>query len=58
MSDNDEAFHNAWKNVFGNTEETKRVLCLFHIDRAWRKKLNELMKVKQESLPSTQSITH
>jgi len=48
MSDDAEAFYNAWKNVFGSSEETKRILCLFHIDRAWRKKLKELIKDKQE----------
>lgn len=39
--------YNAWKFVFG---ETKWVLCFFHIDCAWRKKLNELIKDKQQLL--------
>lgn len=48
MSDDAEAFYNAWKNVFGDNEETKRLLRFFHVDHAWRKQLNEIIKDKQE----------
>jgi len=47
MSDDADAFYNAWKSVFG---ESRRLLCFFHVDHAWRKKLNELVKDKQELL--------
>ena len=47
MSYDADAFYNAWKCVFG---ETKRLLCFFHVDRAWRNKLNELVKDKQHLL--------
>jgi len=47
MSDNADAFYNAWKFVFG---ETKRLLCFFHVDGTWRKKLNELIKDKLQLL--------
>jgi len=47
MSDDADTFYNAWKFVFG---ETKRLLCFFHVDCAWEKKLNGLIKNKQQLL--------
>ena len=46
MSDDADAFYNAWQIVFGG--EAKRLLCFFHVDRAWRKNLNEHIKNKQD----------
>ena len=48
MSDDAEAFFNAWQGVFGVHKETQKLLCTFHVDRAWRKNLNEHIKDKQE----------
>lgn len=46
MSDDADAFYNAWQIVFGG--ETRRLLCFFHVDRAWRKNLSEHIKEKQD----------
>ena len=46
MSDNADAFYNAWQIVFGG--KVKRLLCFFHVDRAWRKNLNEHIENKQD----------
>ena len=46
MSDDADAFYNAWQTVFGG--EAKKLLCFFHVDRAWRKNLNEHIKNKQD----------
>ena len=46
MSDDADAYYNAWQIVFGG--EAKRLLCFFHVDRAWHKNLNEHIKNKQD----------
>ena len=48
MSDDAEAFFNAWQGAFGVHKETQKLLCTFHVDRAWRKNLSEHTKDKQE----------
>ena len=40
MSDCAEQYFNAWCSVFG-CENTKTLLCIWHVDRAWRFALNE-----------------
>ncbi len=35
MSDDAEQFFTAWKAVFGHGQ-TKKLLCAWHVDRAWR----------------------
>ena len=40
MSDDAEQYWNSWSSIYGNTE-TKKLLCKWHIDRAWRKGLTE-----------------
>lgn len=40
MSDDDNTFYNAWRKVFAETEN--RLLCTWHVERSWKKKLNEL----------------
>ena len=40
MSDDAPQYFNAWKGVF-STPETKKLLCAWHVDRAWRTALNE-----------------
>ena len=43
MSDDAEQFFNAWKavHVFGG-ENCRKLLCAWHVDRAWRKALNDI----------------
>ena len=38
MSDDAEQFFNAWRSVFG--PEKNKLLCTWHVDRAWRQKLH------------------
>ena len=40
MSDNTEQYFTAWSDIFGSSQ-TKKILCAWHIDRAWRKSLNQ-----------------
>ena len=49
MSDDAEQFFNAWVGVFGNSR-AKKVLCSWHVDRAWRKSLQELIPVQTERI--------
>ena len=48
MIDDAEQFFTAWRTTFGDGTTTK-LLCLWHVDRAWRKALQEHIvdKVKQ-----------
>ena len=47
MSDCAEQYFNAWCSVFG-CEKTKKLLCIWHVDRAWRSALNEHITNKQQ----------
>ena len=38
MSDDADQFYNAWIAVFG--KQPKKLLCIWHVDRAWREKLS------------------
>ena len=49
MSDDAEQFWNSWVGVYGSNE-TKKILCAWHVDRAWRKALNEHIKDKEERI--------
>ena len=40
MTDDAEAYHNAWCQVMG--QPAHRLLCTWHIDRAWRKNLGKI----------------
>jgi len=40
MTDDAESFYNAWQSVF--SEPAHRLLCVWHIDRAWRKNLSKV----------------
>ena len=40
MSDDTEQYFTAWSDIFGSSQ-TKKILCAWHIDRAWRKALNQ-----------------
>lgn len=43
MTDDAPAYWNAFSQVM-ECPETKRLLCMWHVDRNWRKKLKELVK--------------
>lgn len=45
MTDDAEAFYNAWREVFALPH--KRLLCSWHIDKNWRKKLIQLISSKE-----------
>ena len=49
MSDDAEQYFTAWKSVFG-VERTSKLLCAWHIDRAWRKALAEHVSTPQSRL--------
>ena len=38
MTDDAEQYHNAWVEVFGESN-TRKILCAWHVDRVWRKAL-------------------
>ena len=40
MSDDTEQYLTAWSDIFGSSQ-TRKILCGWHIDRAWRKALNQ-----------------
>ena len=49
MNDDAEQFWNAWIGVFG-VNNTKKLLCAWHVDRAWRKSLSEHVRDKEERI--------
>ena len=49
MSDDAEQFYNSWQGVFNNVN-IRKFLCSWHIDRAWRKSLNELVPAQSERI--------
>ena len=49
MRDDAEHYHNAWKEVFGG-EGTKNILCTWHVDRAWRKALQQHIPEQKEQV--------
>jgi len=47
MSDDAEQYYKAWSTIFGNTT---KLLCAWHVDRAWRKSLNNLIEDRQKRI--------
>ncbi len=45
MSDDAEAYHNAWVSSFSRPD--KKLLCSSHVDRSWRRKIGEHIKDKE-----------
>ena len=45
MSDDAEQFYSAWSSVFGFTPQ--KLLCTWHVDRAWRKALKKHIKSQE-----------
>ena len=46
MSDDAEAYHNAWASTFSRPD--KKLLCSWHVDRSWRRKIAEHIKDKEQ----------
>ena len=46
MTDDAEQFYKAWASVFGKTTKTSKLLCTWHIDRAWRGQLHQITDKK------------
>ena len=45
MSDDASQYWNAWSSIYGDsTKSTKKLLCAWHIDKSWRKGLQEHVK--------------
>ena len=49
MTDDAEQYHNAWKEVFEG-EGTRKILCAWHVDRAWRKALQQHISEQKEQV--------
>ena len=47
MSDDAEQYFNAWKSVFVSSI-TRKIICVWHIDRSWRKALYDHIQDKKE----------
>ena len=45
MSDDANAYYNAWAATF--PQPSKKLLCSWHVDRSWRRKLNEHIKDRE-----------
>ena len=46
MTDDAEAYYNAWVSAFSRPD--RKLLCSWHVDRSWRRKLNEHLKDKEQ----------
>lgn len=49
MTDDAAAYWNAFEATM-QLSRTKRLLCTWHVDRSWRKKLKELIRVPSDRL--------
>ena len=49
MSDCAEQYFNAWQCTFGG-ENTRKLLCIWHVDRAWRRALNDHVEEQQDKI--------
>ncbi|XP_011407648.1 PREDICTED: uncharacterized protein LOC100639460 [Amphimedon queenslandica] len=47
MSDDADNFYNAWKSIF-TVSKTKKLICAWHIDKTWRKGVQEHITVKSK----------
>lgn len=47
MSDDADNFYNAWKSIF-TVSKTKKLICAWHIDKSWRKGVQEHVTVKSK----------
>ena len=49
MSDDADQFFNAWSCVFGKND-TKKILCSWHVDRSWRKAILQHINDKETQI--------
>ena len=49
MSDCAELYFNAWQCTFGG-KNTRKLLCIWHVDRAWRRALNDHVEEQQDKI--------
>ena len=49
MSDDAEQYFNAWQGVFGGSD-TRKVICVWHVHRAWRKAIKEYVVLKEDQV--------
>ena len=49
MSDCAEQYFNAWQSTFGG-ESMRKLLCIWHVDRAWRRALNDHVEEQQDKV--------
>ena len=54
MSDDAEQYFNAWRGVFGDNG-TKKLLCAWHVDRAWRDALAKHVEDKEQWVSSSKT---
>lgn len=50
MSDDAEQYYTAWCGVFGVTSKPKKLLCAWHVDRAWQKAIHEHVTGAEQKL--------
>ena len=46
MSDDPDAYYNTWVSTFSRPD--RKLLCSWHVDRSWQRKLNEHLKDKEQ----------
>ena len=46
MSDDTDAYYNTWVSTFSRPD--RKLLCRWHVDRSWQRKLNEHLKDKEQ----------
>ena len=46
MSDDADSYHNTWCSAFSRPD--RKLLCSWHVNRSWRRKLNEYFKDKEQ----------
>lgn len=51
MTDDAQQYFTAWTAAFGS-QHTKKLLCSWHVDRAWRKSVNQHIDSQQERIES------
>lgn len=44
MTDDAPQYFSSWQHVFGQSSRTKKLLCRWHLDKAWRKAVKEKIK--------------
>ena len=50
MTDDAPQYFAAWKTIYGTNTSTKKILCRWHIDKSWRKALNEKISEREDRI--------